>query len=173
MSETGKSMLRKTAAVWGFVGVIAFLGSAVIPLYRNTLAVFENDLTLFQWLLLGLNIVFMSYSEGYRGFQKNFSPRVAARIRYLKDSADWRSGVFAPAFCMGYFGTNRRRQMSVILLTLGLIALISAVRLVPQPWRGIIDAGVVVGLTWGVVSLVVMVWLAFTSNDFDHSPEVQ
>ncbi|CAA0079867.1 Uncharacterised protein [BD1-7 clade bacterium] len=173
MSESGISMLRKAAAIWGFVGVTSFLGFAVFRLYDNTFQAFESNLTLFQWVLLFANIVFMSYSEGYRGFQKNFSPRVAARIRYLKDSADLKSGLFAPAFCMGYFGTTRRRQISVIVLTLALMALISVVRTLPQPWRGIIDAGVVVGLTWGLISLFVMVWLAFTSNDFDHPHEVQ
>ena len=35
-----------------------------------------------------------------------------------------------------------------------MIVLIVSVRQLPQPWRGMVDAGVVVGLTWGVVSII-------------------
>ncbi len=33
-------------------------------------------------------------------------------------------------------------------------------------------AGVVVGLSWGVISLIYNVLLAFGARDFDHSPEM-
>jgi hypothetical protein len=46
------------------------------------------------------------------------------------------------------------------------------VRLLPQPWRGIVDAGVVVGLTWGTISLVVFCIQALTAPTFAISPEV-
>jgi uncharacterized membrane protein YedE/YeeE len=46
------------------------------------------------------------------------------------------------------------------------------VRLLSQPWRGIIDGGVVVGLAWGLVSLVIFGYQAFTAEDFPFSPEV-
>ena len=41
-----------------------------------------------------------------------------------------------------------------------------------QPWRGIVDAGVVVGLLWGLITIVVFAFQAFTSDDFSYSPEV-
>jgi len=46
------------------------------------------------------------------------------------------------------------------------------VRLVPQPWRGIVDAGVVIGLAWGAVSLLVLGIQALTASRFNFSPEV-
>ena len=41
-----------------------------------------------------------------------------------------------------------------------------------QPWRGIVDAGVVVGLLWGLITIVAFAFQAFTSDDFSYSPEV-
>jgi hypothetical protein len=35
----------------------------------------------------------------------------------------------------------------------GVVALVLIVKSLPQPWRGIVDGGVVVGLAWGLVSL--------------------
>jgi DMSO/TMAO reductase YedYZ heme-binding membrane subunit len=52
------------------------------------------------------------------------------------------------------------------------VILVLLVRLIQQPWRGIIDLGVVVGLAWGLISLLVFSVLAFTSKVFPYSPEV-
>jgi hypothetical protein len=73
---------------------------------------------------------------------------------------------------MGYFHTTRRRQSAVIGLTIGVILLIMLVRLLDQPWRGIIDVGVVVGMIWGLTSLLIFSFLALTQNNFDHPPEL-
>ncbi len=57
-------------------------------------------------------------------------------------------------------------------LTLGIIVLILLVRLLPQPWRGILDAGVIVGLVWGFVALLIFAVQGLRSRDYDYSPEV-
>jgi hypothetical protein len=41
----------------------------------------------------------------------------------------------------------------------------------PQPWRGIVDLGVVIGLAWGLVALGVFTVQAF-SGRLNHAPEV-
>jgi hypothetical protein len=41
-----------------------------------------------------------------------------------------------------------------------------------QPWRGIIDAGVVLGLTWGMVSIVLFAAVAFGTGRFDYPPDL-
>jgi uncharacterized membrane protein HdeD (DUF308 family) len=61
----------------------------------------------------------------------------------------------APLFCMGFFHGSRARLARSWLLTLGIVALVLGIRAMPQPWRGLIDAGVVVGLSWGSVSILV------------------
>jgi hypothetical protein len=159
-------------AIWGIGGVLLLLTSAVWRLGPLALDSFSHDFSWYHWLSLALVIVLMAFAEGYRGFQQRFSPRVAARARYLKEHPRPLFVVFGPFFCMGYFHATRRRKITSISLTLGIIALVVLVRLLPQPWRGIIDAGVVTGLIWGVLSLIFFVFQAFTSDTFRHSPEV-
>jgi FtsH-binding integral membrane protein len=114
----------------------------------------------------------MAYSEGLMGFQRGFSPRVAARARYLRTHPQLHFVVLAPLFCMGFFHATRRRRIMSFALTAGIVALVLAVRLLPQPWRGIVDAGVVVGLAWGLLSLIVFSARALGGADFAASPEV-
>jgi hypothetical protein len=100
------------------------------------------------------SIVFNGYVEGYRAFHKGFAPRVAARALHLRRDPSLLHALLAPAFALAFFHTTRRRMIARYLLVGGLIGLIWLVRHCPQPWRGAIDAGVAVALTWGVVSLV-------------------
>jgi len=62
---------------------------------------------------------------------------------------------------MGYFHATKRTKIVAYSLTIGITLLVILVRLIPQPWRGIIDAGVVVGLTWGVLSLIIFILRSF------------
>lgn len=165
-------MLRFTAVAWGFTGVTVFLAFAVLGLIKHAWGVFDYPLSAVQWTLLITNIIFMAYWEGYKGFQKSFSPRVAARVLYLSRHATIMQTIFAPAFCLGYFGTTRRRQVSVVILTVALTVLVIAVKGLDQPWRGIIDVGVIVGLSWGLVSFILFTLQAFTGKDFAYSAEV-
>lgn len=159
-------------ALWGLAGVAALLGSATWRLGRLALPAVTGDLSGFQLAALAAVVLFMAYAEGYRGFQRGFSPRVAARARYLLDHPRTLHVLLAPFFCMGYFHATRRRQRTSILLTVGIIGLVLAVRLLPQPWRGIVDAGVVVGLAWGLLSVLGFGLKALTQKAFPHSPEV-
>ena len=97
----------------------------------------------------------MGRSEGYKGFQKKFSPRTAARIHHLYTSPNLLHTILAPLFGMGYFHATRRRQATSVLVTTAIIGLVLLVRQTPQPWRGIVDLGVVAGLMWGLVSIAV------------------
>jgi hypothetical protein len=80
--------------------------------------------------------------------------------------------LLAPLFCMGFFNAPRRRIITSILLTLMIVIFIVAIRLLPQPWRGILDAGVVIGLAWGVIATSAFCIQAFTSDSFDIDAEV-
>jgi len=165
-------MIGIFGAIWGLVGVSLLLGSAVYRLSLLAIVALSYDLQWFHWLALTAVVLFMAYAEGYRGFQQRFSPRAAARARYLKERPNLLHSLLAPFFCMGYFHATRRRKVTSISLTLGIIGLILLVRLLPQPWRGIIDVGVVIGLLWGIVSLLIYAILAFTRKEFNYSPEV-
>ncbi len=159
-------------AFWGLGGVGLLLGSAVYRLAPIALEGLQQELHWQHWLFLLFVLAFMAYAEGYRAFQQGFSPRVAARARYLAERPNLVHAVFAPLFCMAYFHAPRRRKITSLSVTAGIIILIVLVRLLSQPWRGIVDAGVVVGLVWGVAALFVFAIKAFTADRFDYSPEV-
>jgi hypothetical protein len=60
----------------------------------------------------------------------------------------------APFFCMSLFSATRRGLIVAWAVVGGVAALVAGVRMLPQPWRGIVDAGVVAGLAWGTLALV-------------------
>ena len=165
-------MMGMIRAFWGLAGVFLLLGSAVYRLAPRSVEAFALEFRWYHWLFLAFVFFFMAYAEGYRAFQQGFSPRVAARARYLRTHRNTLHAVLAPLFCMGYFHAPKRRRITSISVTAGIIVLIILVRLLSQPWRGIVDAGVVIGLTWGMVSLVIFSVQAFTREQFDYSPEV-
>ncbi len=159
-------------ATWGLAGVFLLLGSAVYRLSVVAAAAFSYKLHLEHWMALLVFIFFMAYAEGYRAFQQRFSPRVAARAKYLRNHPQILHAVLAPLFCMGFFYATRRRKITSISVTAGIVILIVLVRLLPQPWRGIIDLSVVVGLGWGIVSLAFFAYQAFASEEFNYPPDV-
>jgi hypothetical protein len=108
-----------------------------------------------HWLALIASVLFMAYSEGYRGFQKGYSPRLARRLLHVRDHGNLIQCLLAPLYVMGYFGATRRRLIVTYLLTILIISFIVLFRHIPQPWRGVLDAGVVVGLIWGIIATLV------------------
>jgi hypothetical protein len=173
MAEERNPALNRISAAWGILGVIAVLMFAVVRLAPIALQAIVGGLNLGQWALLAANVGFMAWSEGYVGFQQRFSPRVAARALYLcRNDMPISTLLLAPFFCCGYFCATRRVRFAVWMGTCGIILLVLAVHQLSQPWRGILDAGVVVGLSWGLLSLIFHVFRAFTSERFDRSPEM-
>ncbi|MFL2840253.1 MAG: hypothetical protein ACJ0BT_00190 [Pseudohongiellaceae bacterium] len=77
---------------------------------------------------------------------------------------------------MGYIYATKKRKLSSFLLTSAIIILVIVVMMLPQPWRGIVDAGIVLGLILGVSSIVYFWvqsleegWLGPVSADFPES----
>ncbi|MEL6216168.1 MAG: hypothetical protein AAFQ99_10895, partial [Pseudomonadota bacterium] len=106
----------------------------------------------------------------YRGFQQRFSPRFAARAISLKRNPSPLGFVFAPLALMGFFHAPMRRVIGAIALTLGVVAIVLVYRAFPQPWRGILDFGVIVGLTWGAIATLLAVINA-NARGTDVDPE--
>lgn len=165
-------MFAVVGVVWAVTGISLLLGLAILRLAPITLEALAGPFYWHHWLALVVVVALMAFAEGYRGFQRAFSPRFGARCRYLFDNPTPARVLLAPFFCMGYFDATRRRQISSILLTLMIIVLIVIVQHTPQPWRGIIDAGVCVGLIWGLGATNAYVVLAFTAKDYAYSPEI-
>ena len=165
-------MIGKLGGFWGLAGVMLLLGSAIYRLTPLAIDAFSYTWMWYHWCSFAFMVFFMAYAEGYRAFQQGFSPRVAARARYLSGHPELLHVFFAPLFCMAYFHAPKRRQVVSISVTLGIIVLVVLVRLLPQPWRGIIDGSVVVGLAWGLISLMLFGYQAFFAERFNYSPEV-
>jgi len=160
-------------AVWAVSGIAAVLLFAFVRLAQITAVAIDGGLDMLQWSVLIINVVFMAWSEGYKGFQQRFSPRVAARALYLyRNELPIHTKMLAPFFCIGYFNARRRVRLAAWSGTLAIILLVLLVNQLDQPWRGIIDAGVVVGLGWGLVSYTIFVRQAFTDARYSHSPEI-
>ncbi|MGB0678985.1 MAG: hypothetical protein ACPGUV_04930 [Polyangiales bacterium] len=149
-------MRRVWAGWWGIIGVSALLMQALWRLTPHALAPWrDGTLSPAQQALyvgwVGLN----AYSEGYRAFQLRFCPRVLRRSLQLSTlpAGQWLPRLLAPAYCMGLAWAPRRRMLISWLVLLLIVLAVVLVRRTPQPWRGIIDGGVVVGLAWGWVAL--------------------
>ncbi|MEW6765770.1 MAG: hypothetical protein AB1344_08285 [Pseudomonadota bacterium] len=164
-------MLGRIAAIWGLTGVFLLIGWAVVRLTPVAVEAWGMSWGVLEWLVAVPWLVFMLVGEGYRGFQKGFAPRVAARARYLRDNPRPLHVLLAPVFCMGFIHATRKRRMVSIAVTSGIVLLILLVRMLPQPWRGIVDLGVVAGLGWGLLAIAWYGARALWGEHFDHSPE--
>ncbi len=165
-------MLGYIAVLWGITGISLLIGSAIYRLSAIGLETFDYSLSWYHWAALAVSIVFMGFAEGYRGFQQAWSPRVAARLLFLSQNVSPVRFLLAPLFCMGFFDIVRKRMIVTYCLTSGIILMVLLVHQLDQPWRGIVDIGVVTGLVWGMASLAIFTVQAFFTQRFEHSPEM-
>ncbi|MEM1091899.1 MAG: hypothetical protein AAGI67_16060 [Pseudomonadota bacterium] len=150
------TLLRRLAVAWAITGFSLLLGVALVRLTARTLEGFAYPFTWHHWLVLSAGVLFMAYTEGYRGFQLKFSPRFAGRVLALREGGTLTQCVLAPFYAMGFFAAPRRVVITAWLLTVMIVCLVLLLKLVPQPWRGIADAGVVIGLGWGLIATLWM-----------------
>lgn len=126
----------------------------------------QGDFTAVQWAMYGGFAALMAYAEGFKGFQKKFSPLVVKRALTL-DSRKGGGGAAAGAagplrlilagpYSMGLFHATKKRRTVSWALTAGVLCLVQLVKRLPYPWRSIVDAGVVVGLSYGTLSICVI-----------------
>jgi hypothetical protein len=146
--------------LWGVVGVLAVLANALWRLSPLAYRTMTGELDAWQWLVLATWLVVAAYAEGYRGFHRQFSPRVIARAYHLSRHPRPLHVALGPLYCMGLIHATRRRLITSWALTVGIVALVIVVGELDQPWRGIVDAGVVVGLALGTLSIVYYLALA-------------
>lgn len=166
--------LGTIGTLWGVVGAVTLLSFALSRMTWPMLEAFSGDHTLGLWhyIVAGVWTLFMAYSEGYKGFQKGYSPRVASRALYLRDRCTWLRLILAPLFCLGFIHSTKRRRITVFVL-LALITLIVVLfKYIPQPWRGVLDLGVVVGLSWGIIATLVFLVKFWMAEKVPFDPEV-
>jgi hypothetical protein len=158
-------------ATWGVLGVVLLLSQAVV---RLTPLALEPDRSLgpvsvaayVAWAAFSL------YFEGYRAFQLRFCPRVVARAFHLARQPRPLFVALAPAFCMGFFHANRRTKILAWGTTTMVVCLVLLMRRAPQPFRGIVDGGVVLALVYGTVALLVLFARGFSNPESLASAEL-
>ena len=152
--------MKAIGFTWGVGGVLFILLFAIYRLAPFALDLENFPMTVLHWFALIFSVVYMAYAEGYKGFHLGFARRVVLRAIYLQENPRVSHVLLAPIFCMGFIYATRKRQLLSIGLTLMIACFIILVRLMPQPWRGILDAGVVVGLSLGVISILYFIYQA-------------
>lgn len=147
------------ASLWGSFGVIYILAKAirrVLPIALEPFSKAEGvvPLTQFQMGAYVLTCLWFAYVEGYKGFQLKFSPLVVSRSFTLNSSSPIHHLLFAPLYSMALFHATKKRMIVSWSVSIGVAAIVAAVKRMPYPWRNIVDAGVVVGLSWGSMSIL-------------------
>ena len=158
--------------MWGVGGLVAFTVSAIVRMITIGFAAYQYPFEWGHWALLWTWVPMMAWAEGYRGFHRSFSPMVAARALHLARHPRPFHVLLAPVYCLGLIHATTDRRTRSTVLVVGIAALVLLVRRLDQPWRGIIDLGVIVGLSIGVVSMIVWTWRAFHDDGFDYPADV-
>ena len=157
MARETDSLKSKLITTFAVLWVSALLLRAVERLTLAALVPIREDmLTPGLAVVYVLWMVFQGYMEGYRGFQQRFCPRVVARAVHLGRNPRLLHVLLAAPFCLTLFHAPMRKLVARYVFLACLITLIALVRQLPQPYIGIIDGGVVLGLVWGVAGLL---WL--------------
>lgn len=117
--------------------------------------------------------LWFAYVEGYKGFQTKFSPLVVSRSFTLcgNGKTPFHHILFGPFYSMGLFHATKKRKIISWSVTTGVAMIVALVKRLPYPWRNIVDAGVVVGLTWGTLAIG-LIWLKafFSGNNPTYDP---
>ena len=160
-AEAAKPALTPVTRALGLLGAVWCVGGVVFVLsmgmYRISPAVLElswGAMSVVERVGLLVFVALMLVGKGWFGLHRGFAPRVVIRARELAGEPRLLPVLLAPLVGMGLAFSSAKR----LALGWGLIAAITvAVQIIlrlPEPWRGIVDAGVIAGLGVGVLSLV-------------------
>lgn len=173
MTSRPKRASEVAIVLWAVGGVLALLVQAIVRLLPRALEpILDGSLDLVAGLAYLASIALLAYSEGYRGFQQRFSPRAVARALHLGRHPKPLLVILAPLVAMGLVHATRRRLIGSWVLLLGIIGLIVLVSQLAQPWRGAVDAGVVIGLSWGALATLVFLIRALRGSPPDVDPDL-
>lgn len=163
-----------TITVWGWLGwawaLAGIFTILLLPIYRLsliTLDAFNSPVLWWHWIPTLFWLFFMIYAEGWRGFHRAWAPRTAIRAHYLIHHPTVLRVLLAPLFCMCFFDASRKRKIVAWILTSFIVLLVVVVGYLPQPWRGLVDLGVVAGLCVGTASLIYHTFKSFGDDAVD------
>lgn len=123
--------------------------------------------------MYAVTCLFFAYAEGYKGFHLKFSPLVVKRSFTLalgSKQGSFLNYMLAPLYSMGLIHATKKRLITSWCVSLGVAAVVVAVKRLPGVWRCIVDGGVIVGLSVGSLSILyhfVKAWMNGTPPDVD------
>jgi hypothetical protein len=145
-TENYRIVLSRTWAIFFWVATLAEtcirLGFRALEPFRSP----EYILTWGHYLFLVIWCIAMIIFGSYRGFHKQFSPRLVARtVLGLSKSSPWwfHIPLVSPLMAAGFLHATRNRLLHSWILLVWIIFAVVMCQLTPQPWRSFIDAGVV------------------------------
>jgi len=165
-------VVKRTLACWSVLQVVSILANAIkrlLPVAMEPLI--QNDMQPIQWAMYIGWAIYMGYVEGYQAFQLKFSPLVVKRAFGLSTHLNPLNCVLAGPYAMGLFGATKKRMIVSWSITAGVFALVKIVKKLPYPYRAIVDAGVVVGLTYGTLSMLWQTARAMFGYESDVDPQ--
>jgi hypothetical protein len=165
-TSSGECPFTKTmtafGSIWGSMGVVYILAKAIKRVAPIALEPFAASSTMalssVQWSLYALSCLFFAYAEGYKGFHLKFAPLVVKRSFTLIIGTPHGNNplnyLLAPLYSMGLWNATRKRLVTSWGISLGVAGIVALVKRLPPVPRCLLDAGVVVGLTLGSLSIL-------------------
>jgi hypothetical protein len=143
---------------WCTLQVVGILSMSIIRIVPIVAQLFrdQNEMNALAWSATFIWCCLMAYYEGYKGFYLKFCPVVVERSFTLEDPVLSPSVILGGPYAMGLFKADKHRLITSWTLLFMIFWMIKLVKLLPYPYRAMVDAGVLVGISCGILSLV---WL--------------
>lgn len=141
---------------WGIAGPALLLLRAVIRLGPATWQAIRAPQSATTLAILALVMLLMAWFEGYRGFQRRVVPRVIARATLVANSGSILQRCLAPLVASDLVLVPRAALLRRWLLVVLIVVVVLLSHRLSAPWRGIVQSGVFAGMSWGLVSLLVL-----------------
>lgn len=154
LPPTPADLPRRIAPLWAVAGVSALFAWAVWRLGWRGLLTIRGGLGGLEWAILVVLTVAFVYGEGYRALDRRWVPGLIERARALRFEHRSLVRLLAPLHGMALIAVSRGRLVRAWLGTLAIVGAILLVRILPEPWRGIVDFSVAAALAWGLVAIV-------------------
>jgi len=146
--------MKKLYKIYSIGGIIAIFSSAIFRLYPHVKEGFSYQFSTLNWIVMIAYLIIMIVGKGYFALYRSFVPRVINRSKILIAEGKLLDRLLAPLYCMGFFKAPIKRLIISYAMLSFIITFISSASRISQPWRGIIDLGVIVGLSIGIISLL-------------------
>lgn len=153
--RTPRDARATLVAAWALIGLSAVFLNAIVRLGARALDTLAGGLTTGQWAVLVVLTLMFVYTEGIRGIQGRFAPRVAVRLHELLRRRRLHWDVLGPLYLLSLVGAPPRTLVRSWAGVTAIIIAVMIVRTFAEPWRGITDFAVVTALGWGLVAIIV------------------